>query len=121
MSVEERIGALSGVELPEDFGTTTSWRRARDEDTSLSRVTRAEWMVRVGDGDLHRVEFALEEGHMLGECDCRGYRHRDWCAHLAALVLAYVRDEIEPADLAIPVEDEVDALWARTGRDGGEA
>jgi hypothetical protein len=119
MSLGDRVGAISGVDLPEDFGTTTSWERAQSEDTSLSRISRAEWMVRVGDGNLHRVTFALEDGHLLGEGTCRGYQHHGWCAHLAALVLAYVRQEVEPADLATPVDEEVDALWAR-GRAGGE-
>jgi hypothetical protein len=120
MSTDERVGRVPAVELPEEFGTTTSWERAQREHASLSRVSRAEWMVRVGGGDLHRVTFVLEEGHMLGECDCRGYQHHDWCAHLAALVLAYVQEDVQPADLSTPVSDEVDALWSRSGRDGGE-
>lgn len=115
----ERIGGVPTVELPENFGVTMSWERAQNEHTSVSRVSRAEWMVQIADGDLHRVVFALDDGHMIGECDCKGYQHHDWCAHLAALVLAYVRDGVQPADLATPVEEEVDVLWSARA-DGGE-
>lgn len=121
MGTGKRVGGVPSLDLPEDFGTSTSWERARTEETSLSRITRAEWMVRVGDGDLYRVTFALDDGHMIGECNCKGYQYRDWCAHLAALVLDYVNDDLQPADLSTPIEEEVDILWAMAGGDGGEA
>lgn len=120
MSTDEPIGGLADVELPEDFGDgNTSWHRARTEETLVSRIGRAEWMVRVGDGDRHRVLFALDDEHMLGECDCRGYQHHDWCAHLAALVRRYVRDEVTPADVSTPIDEEVHHLWTAVP-DGGD-
>lgn len=118
MSIQ-RVGGLEDVDLPEDFGQSTSWERAKNEPTKTARVGRAEWMVRVGDGDRHRVLFALEDGHMVGDCDCRGYQYHAWCAHLAALVLAYVRQDVVPADVATPIDEEVDALWAARP-DGGD-
>jgi hypothetical protein len=48
MSIE-RVGGLDDVELPEQFGDTTSWERAKSEPTATARLGRAEWMVTVGD------------------------------------------------------------------------
>ena len=96
----ERVGEYPAVELPEDFGDSTSWQRARDEETTIEPINRADWMVRVGDGDRHRVVFGTRSGTPVGECDCKGHTHHGWCAHLAAMLLAYVREEIVVADLA---------------------
>jgi hypothetical protein len=45
----ERVGGSSEVELPDDFADSTSWQRARDEETRIEptgdaglRVTRGE-------------------------------------------------------------------------------
>jgi hypothetical protein len=116
----ERVGDYSEVELPDDFGDTTSWQRARDEETRIEPINRAEWMVRVGDGDRHRVVFGTRSGQPVGECDCKGYTHHEWCAHLAAMMLALVRQEIVVADLDDPIDEENAMLW-RQYRRGGEA
>ena len=106
------IGGYPDVDLPDAFGTSTPWRRASDQDVHVSPINRVEWMVRVGDGDLHRVAFALDDGHMIGECDCLGHHHNDnWCAHVAAMVRLYVRGRVDPADVSVPLEEENARLW----------
>jgi len=60
-------------------------------------------MVRVGDGDRHRVVFGTRSGQPVGECDCKGYRHHEWCADLDA----------DPGE-------ELAMLW-RQYRQGGKA
>ena len=112
----ERIGEFPAVELPEDFGDSTSWQRARDEETTIEPINRAEWMVGVGDGDRHRVVFGTRSGTPVGECDCKGPTRHEWCAHLAAMLLAYVRKEIVVADR----DEELAMLW-RQNRRGSEA
>lgn len=116
----ERVGDYPEVELPDEFGDSTSWQRARDEETRVEPINRAEWMVRVGDGDRHRVVFGTRSGTPVGECDCKGYTHHEWCAHLAAMMLAYVREEIVVADLDADPDEELAMLW-RQYRQGGEA
>jgi hypothetical protein len=116
------LGGYPEVDLPDDFADSTPWSRARQEDTVVSPINRAEWMVKVGDGDRHRVAFGTVSGQPVGECDCKGYAYNDgWCAHLAAAFLAYVRQEIVVADLDRDLREENADLWRRYRRDGGDA
>jgi hypothetical protein len=57
------VGDYPEVELPDDFGDSTSWQRVKNEETRIEPTNRAEWMVRVDDGDRHRVVF----GKCLGK------------------------------------------------------
>jgi hypothetical protein len=114
------LGGYPEVELPDDFGDSTSWQRAKNEQTQIEPINRAEWMVTVGDGDRHRVAFGTRSGQPVGECDCKGYTHHGWCAHLAALFRAYVREEIVVADLDADLDEELAMLW-RHYRGAGEA
>jgi hypothetical protein len=91
VSIDRPLGGWPTIDLPDDFGDSTSWQRARDEESTVEPINRAEWMVRVGDGDRHRVVFGTRSGTPVGECDCKGYTHHGWCAHLAAMLLAYGR------------------------------
>jgi len=116
----DRVGGYPALDLPDDFGSSTSWQRARDEETAIEPINRAEWMVRVGDGDRHRVVFGTRSGTVVAECPCKGYVHHDWCAHVAAMMLAYVRDEVVVADLDADPDEELAMLW-RQYRRGGEA
>ena len=43
----------------------------------------------------HRVVWALSGGSLRAECPCKGFHHRDWCAHLASLWWRWVRGQIE--------------------------
>ena len=90
---------------------------ARDYNALASCVRGVDSSI--GEGDPHRVVFALVDGHTIGECDHRGYRYYEWCAHLSTLTLAYVRDDVWPADLATSVEEELGVLWSARA-DGGE-
>ena len=119
MSIERPLGGWPTIDLPDDFGDSTSWQRARDEETTIEPINRAEWMVCVGDGDRHRVVFGTRSGTPVGECDCKGYIHHEWCAHVAAIMLAYVREEIVVADLDTGLDEENAMLW-RQYRRGGE-
>ena len=51
-------------------------------------------MVPIGDGGRHRVVFGARSGTLVGECDCTGHSYHGWCAHVAAVFLAYIRDEV---------------------------
>lgn len=121
MSTDVPLGGYPEIDLPDDFGETTSWQRARSEETRVEPLNRAEWMVRVGDGDRHRVAFGTRSGQPVGQCDCKGYTHHEWCAHVAAVFLAYVRDDIVVADLDVDLAEENAMLWRQYRRDGGEA
>jgi hypothetical protein len=116
----EPLGGYSEVKLPDGFHSSTSWERAADQESDVTPVNRVEWMVRVGDGALHRVVFALNDGQPVGECDCLGHKTRDWCAHIAAMYQLYVRQEIELADVSEPIESENARLWVKYRR-GGQA
>jgi hypothetical protein len=106
------------VELPDGFHTSTSWERAGDEEAVVDPINRAEFFVRVGDGDRHRVAFGLRDGEPVGECDCRGWTHHQWCAHVAHLYRRYVREDIVVSDLDADPNDELAALWRRYRRAG---
>ncbi|WP_380681062.1 hypothetical protein [Salinigranum sp. GCM10025319] len=114
----EPLGGYSRVRLPDDFASSTPWERAKEQEVDVSPVNRVEWMVRVGDGALHRVVFALDDGYPIGECDCLGNKHRDWCSHIAAMYQRYVRQEIVLADVSEPVDAENARLWVKYRRDG---
>jgi hypothetical protein len=116
----ERVGGSPDIELPDDFGASTSWQRARDEETHVEPINCAEWMVRVGDGDRHCVVFGTRSGTPVGECDCKGYAHHEWFALLAAVFLASCRQEIVAADPDADPGEELAMLW-RQYRQGGEA
>lgn len=60
----ESIGRRDPFDDPTD---SSSWDRARDEDTTINRVGRAEWIVRVDEGDRHRALFARDDGSFVGE------------------------------------------------------
>jgi hypothetical protein len=120
VSIDRPLGGWPTIDLPDDFGDSTSWQRARDEESTVEPINRAEWMVRVGDGDRHRVVFGTRSGTPVGECDCKGYTYHEWCAHLAAMLLAYVREEIVVGDLDADLDEELAMLW-RQYRRGGEA
>ena len=70
------LGGYSGVQLPDGFHISTFWERAAEEDIYVSPLNRVKWMVRAGDGSYHRVVFAIDDGRVIGECDCLGYRNR---------------------------------------------
>ena len=120
MSVDRPLGGWPDVELPDDFAESTSWQRAKNEQTQIEPINRAEWMVRVGDGDRHRTVFGTRSGTPIGECGCKGYTNHGWCAHVAAVFLAYVREEIVVADLDADLDEELAMLW-RHYRGAGEA
>lgn len=120
MSTDVPLGGYPEIDLPDDFSESTSWQRARDEETRVEPINRAEWMVRVGDGDRHRVVFGTRSGMPVGECDCKGHSHHGWCAHVAAIFLAYIRDDVVVADLDADLREENAMLW-RQYRRGGEA
>lgn len=116
----DRVGGYPDLDLPDDFGDSTSWQRAKTEATKIEPINRAEWMVRVGDGDRHRVAFGTRSGIVVAECPCKGYTHHEWCAHVAAMMLAYIRDDVDVADPDQPLDEENAMLW-RQYRRGGEA
>jgi len=115
----ERVGGYPDFDLPDDFGDSTSWERAKEEETAIEPVNRAEWMVSVGDGDRHRVVFGTRSGTPVAECPCKGYTHHEWCAHVAAMMLAYVRDEVVVADLDTDPDEELAMLWRQYRQGGG--
>jgi uncharacterized Zn finger protein len=109
------LGSPPLLDLPDGFDSSSSWERAVTEDVTLGRLNRAEWLVQVGGGGRHRVVCATRSGEIVADCDCRGYQHHDWCAHVAAVVRAYVRQDVTLADLDADPEEELDALWRAQG------
>ena len=37
-----------------------------------------------GKHDVIDIKHAIYDGDLVAECDCRGYKFDDWCAHVAA-------------------------------------
>ncbi|WP_244257160.1 SWIM zinc finger family protein [Halomicrobium sp. IBSBa] len=92
----ERIGGLPRFELPDDFTMSSSWKRAQETTDDGGPINGAERMVSLSDSDsYHRVVWALSGGSLRAECPCKGFHHRDWCAHLASLWWRWVRGQIE--------------------------
>lgn len=71
--------------LSDGWATSTSWRRGQSSRSAKNPITDAEWLVRVGDGDRHRVLFTIEAGDLVANCDCDGWHYDGWCAHVAKL------------------------------------
>jgi hypothetical protein len=107
------------LELPPAFGDSTSWRRVDREPVRLERLGRIRWRVRVGEGAPHRVVCATRSGAVVADCDCAGWRYGRWCAHVAAVFRAYVRRELDLADLDRGPAEEVEALWRGRARVDG--
>jgi hypothetical protein len=72
-------------ELPEDWTFSTSWERAQVDEGAVSPIGPDTWKVLLGDGGLHRVTFAIYDDELRADCDCDGFRHRGFCAHVAHL------------------------------------
>lgn len=78
---------------------STSWQRAQTADAVAGPVNAAEWDLLLGDGSPHRVLFAVYDGELRAECDCRAFEFRDFCAHVARLWWRWVRSELGVTDL----------------------
>lgn len=90
---QETVAGPDALIFPDDWPMSTSWRRVQDEETAVNPVNDAEYMVQVGDGDIHRTTAAVENGTLCCDCDCRGWEYRDWCAHVAAIWWRWCRSE----------------------------
>lgn len=79
---------------------STSWQRAQQTTDLGGPTTPAERHVMLDDSaEAHRVLFAIKGGTIVAECDCRGWQHRHWCAHVASCWWRWVRSEIAVVDL----------------------
>jgi hypothetical protein len=89
--LDRRLGGPPVFDPPEKWTLSSSWQRAQAAPAECGPVSPAEFVVlmgypdRDGLGDDHRVTFAIFEGELCAECDCHGFRHREWCAHVAYL------------------------------------
>lgn len=112
--------------FPSGWQNSSSWRRAQTAPASVTPSNHpAEWVVlmgREGDrdelGDPHRVTFALVEGTLRAECNCDGYRYRDFCAHVALLWWRWCRGRLDVTDVDAETIYQSPPCWLRIP-DGG--
>lgn len=87
------LGGPDPLRFPSGWTLSASWRRAQEEDTAVNPVNDAEYVVQIGDGEIHRTTAYVEEGALRCDCDCRGWQYREWCAHVAAIWWRWCRAE----------------------------
>jgi hypothetical protein len=90
--------------FPEDWTLSGAWQRAQSAEAHFGPVDDAHFDVLLeresGDwGDKHRVLFAIQNGQLRADCDCKSYQHRQWCAHVAHLWWRWSRDQLGVHDL----------------------
>lgn len=62
-------------------------------------------------GDPHRVLFTLYDDDLAAECDCDGYRYRQWCAHISLLWWRWVRGRLVVTDLNADENHQFPPRW----------
>ena len=115
---QPQLGGPDALMLPADWTLTTSLRRAQTADAMVNPVTDAEFMVRLDDGGVHRVTFAVDGGELVADCDCQGWTHRDWCAHVAHLWWRWSRGRLVVHDLDADRPREMPPAWLTVDREG---
>ena len=103
--IANRLGEPERLQFPNGWAMSSSWSRAQAAPSAVSPRNPAEFEVLMGREDdetalsRHAVLFALYEGDLVAECDCDGYRFRDWCAHVALLWWKWSREDLAVTDL----------------------
>lgn len=116
----DRLGRPAVFSPPDGWASSESWLRAQRERDLGGPLQRAALrLVRLEDGDdHHRVLFAVHDGDLRAECDCDGWRHRDWCAHVASLWWRWCRGRIVVPDLDTGDPYQLPPAWLNVR--GGE-
>jgi len=88
--LQNELGDPPILRLPDGWETSGSWQRAQEHDADVSPDGPAVFsvMLRRDSGEMgsrHRVLFCIHSGELRAECDCNGFDHRQWCAHVALL------------------------------------
>lgn len=98
--IDRRLGEPPVLQFPDGWTLSTSWQRAQEADDLGGPVNPAERIALFDDGGApHTVLFAISGGELRAECDCPGYDHRQWCAHVASCWWRWVRAQIAVTDL----------------------
>jgi hypothetical protein len=99
--LDGRLDDPSVFAPPADWTLSGSWERAQTEDDlGGPAATPGYRRVLLTDSTTaHRVLFAIADGELRAECDCRGWVHREWCAHVASLWWRWSRGRIDVRDL----------------------
>lgn len=98
------LGDPPELRFPQDWTLSGAWQRAQTASSHVGPSNEAYFDVLLsrenGDwGDKHRVLFALKDGRLRAECDCKAWTHRGWCAHVAHLWWRWVREDLAVTDL----------------------
>jgi hypothetical protein len=111
--------------FPSGWTLSSSWRRAQVARAEVMPSDHpAEWVVMMASedtdelGDPHRVTFAIVEGTLRAQCNCDGYRYRDFCAHVGRLWWRWVRGRLDVVDLDTERVHPHPPCWLRV-EDGG--
>jgi hypothetical protein len=99
-----RIGPPPKLVFPDGWTLSGAWQRAQTADAHLGPVDAAHFDVLLSRengewGGKHRVLFAIQNGALRAECDCKAWTHRDWCAHVATLWWRWTREQLGVTDL----------------------
>jgi len=111
--IARSLGDPDRLRFPAGWTTSRSWRRAVAEPGSVAPRNPAEWIVRLGDGDRHTVMLAIYEGDIVTQCDCRGYRSRAFCAHVARLWRRWTLGDLGVSDLDTGRTHLLPPAWIR--------
>jgi len=87
------------LRFPSDWQLSGSWQRAQEADSVLGSdgPLRFSVMIRRDSGEWgtrHHVLFCIHDGELRSECDCKGWKHRQWCSHVALLWWRWVRQDL---------------------------
>jgi len=103
--LQNELGDPPILRFPDGWETSGSWQRAQEHDADVSPDGPAVFSVilRRDSGEMgsrHRVLFAIHEGELRAECDCEGFEHRQWCAHVALLWWRWSRRRLGVTDVS---------------------
>ncbi|WP_232703136.1 SWIM zinc finger family protein [Halobacterium wangiae] len=104
-ALDGRLGPPPKLVFPEGWTLSGAWKRAQSAEAYLGPTEgRAHYDVLLGRengdmGDKHRVLFAIQNGALRADCDCKAHQYRDWCAHVAVLWWRWTRGRITVRNL----------------------
>jgi hypothetical protein len=114
--VDDRLGEPSTLEFPEGWTLSESWERAQTERDEGGPINDAERMVYLEESSKpHRVVFVLDAARLRAECSCKGWQHRQWCAHVASLWWRWCLGEIVVTHRQSGREYQTPPQWLRFG------
>lgn len=98
--IARSLGDPDRLAFPAGWSTSTSWRRAQEERSTVAPRNPADWIVQIGDGARHTTMLTIVGGDVRAECDCMAHRFQTpFCAHVALLWRRWTLGNLGVTDL----------------------